>query len=95
MLILKVFVTLPSDVMTTTVKKHSKEHNCLHPGVSAKFAFTPVMPVFVMYGSQTPSPEMDRVRPTESDSKARPTSEVSKHTGAENEHEESDLSRLM
>lgn len=91
MLILKVFVTMPSDLMTTTVKKHSEEQNCLHPGVSAKFAFTPFMPVFVMYRSQTPSPEKDQVWPTELDSKAQSTSEVSLHTEAENEHEESDL----
>lgn len=33
--------------------------------VSAKFVFTPFTPVFVMYRSQTPSPEMDRLRRAE------------------------------
>lgn len=80
----------PSNLITT-VKKYSEEQNCLHPGVSAKFAFTPFMPVFVMYHSQIPSTEMDRVWPTESDSKAWPKSEFSKHMEAGNEHVGSDL----
>lgn len=53
--------------MTTIVEKTvSVEQNGLHPGVSAKFVFTPVMPVFVMYHSQTASPEMDQVWSAES-----------------------------
>lgn len=47
--------------------------------------------MFVMYHSQTPSPEMDQVRPAESDSKLWPELEVSKHMEPENEHEGRDL----
>lgn len=80
------FVTLPLRFNDNNIERKKKktpsvEQYCLHPGVSAKFVFTPFTPVFVMYHSQTPSPEMDQVGPAESESKVWPKHEVPKAHG--------------
>lgn len=92
MLIFKVFVTLPLQFNDNNIKKKPKtfsaEQNCLHSG---EFVFTPFMPVFVMYHSQTRSPKMDQVWPAESDLNVLPKLEVSKSREPQTEHEGSDL----
>ena len=88
MLIFKVFVTLPLQFNDNNCEKKKKKKKKKHLGnrttcrcVSPSLFSHPFMSVFVMYHSQTRSPETDRERPAESESKVRPKPEVSTARG--------------